>query len=71
MAIAMRGIRVRPHYEDLIGVANSNGLENIKSPNRDAKFFREGLFYHNLTEKARGKCNYIKNTQLKKHLKNV
>ena len=38
MAIAMRGLRVRPQYEDLIGVAKSNDLENVKFPNRDAIF---------------------------------
>ena len=52
MAIAMRGLRVRPQYEDLIGVAKSDGLENSKSPNRDATFFDKVLFYHNLMEKA-------------------
>ena len=36
MAIALRGLRVRPQYEDLIGVAKSDGLGNIKFPNRDA-----------------------------------
>ena len=40
MATAMRGLRVRPQYEDLIGVAKSDGLEHIKFPNRDAKFIR-------------------------------
>ena len=40
MATAMRGLRVRPQYEDLIGVAKSGGLEHIKFPNRDAKFIR-------------------------------
>lgn len=44
MALAMRGLRVRPQYEDLIGVAKSGGLENIKIPNTDAKFMRDGLF---------------------------
>ena len=43
MAIAMRGLRVRPQYEELIGVAKSDGLENIKFLNRDAKVVREGL----------------------------
>ena len=52
MAIAVRGLRVRQHYGDLIGVAKSYGLENIKFPNRDANSFREGLFHHNLMEKA-------------------
>ena len=42
MAIAMRGSRVRPQHEGLIGVAKPDGLENIKFPNRDA-IFREGF----------------------------
>ena len=43
MAIAMQGSRVRPQNEDLINVAVSDVLYNIKSPNRDAKFLREGF----------------------------
>ena len=43
MAIAMRGLRVRPQYEDLIGVAVSDELYNIKFPNRDATFLRNGF----------------------------
>ena len=42
MAIAMRGLRLKPKYEDLINVAVSDKLYNVKSPNRDAKFLREG-----------------------------
>ena len=40
MAIALRGLRVRPQYEDLIGVAKSDGLGNSIPPNRDAGFLR-------------------------------
>ena len=29
MAVAMRGLRVRPQCEELIGVARSDGLGNI------------------------------------------
>ena len=36
-------IKVKPEYEDLIGVAVSDKLYNVKSPNRDAKFLREGF----------------------------
>ena len=43
MAVAMRGLKLKPKYEDLIGVAFSDGLEHIKFPNRDAKFLREGF----------------------------
>ena len=38
--MAMRGLRVKPTYEQLIGVAVSDGLEHIKFPNRDASFLR-------------------------------
>ena len=41
MAIAMHGLRVRPQYEDLIGVAKSDGLGNNKFPNRDSDFFEK------------------------------
>ena len=48
MAIAMKGLRVRPTYEDLMGVASSDGLGNIKFPNRYAKFIREGFILSQL-----------------------
>ena len=48
MAIAMKGLRVRPQYEDLIGVATSDGFGNIKCPNRSAKFLREGFILSQL-----------------------
>ena len=38
MANAMRGLRVKPSYEQLINVAVSDGLEQIKFPNRNATF---------------------------------
>ena len=43
MAIAMQGLRIKPTYEQLIGVAVSDGLEQIKSLNRNATFFRNGF----------------------------
>ena len=43
MTVAMKGLRVRPRYEELIGVAASGKLYNVKFLNRDAKFLREGL----------------------------
>ena len=42
MANSMQGLRIKQTYEDLIGVAIPDGLGNIKFPNRDAKFLREG-----------------------------
>ena len=46
MAQAMKGLRVRPRYEQLINVAVSDGLEHIKFPNRDASFLRKGFVLH-------------------------
>ena len=43
MAQAMKGLRLKPTYEQLIGVAASDGLENIRFPNRDASFLRNGF----------------------------
>ena len=43
MTNPMQGLRVKPTYEDLIGVAVSDGLENIKFPNRDSTFLRNGF----------------------------
>ena len=48
MAIAMRGLKVKPTYEQLIGVAKSDGLEQIKSPNRDASVLRNGFLISQL-----------------------
>ena len=39
----MKGLRIRPTYEQLIGVADSDELNNIKVPNRDASFLRNGF----------------------------
>ena len=43
MAQAMKGLGVRPRYEQLINVAVSDSLEHIKFPNRDASFLRNGF----------------------------
>ena len=43
MAVSMQGLRVRPQYEDLIHVAVSGILYNIKFTNRDAPFLRNGF----------------------------
>ena len=48
MAIAMRGLKVKPTYEDWIGVALSDGLEHIKFLNRDAGFLRDGFILRQL-----------------------
>ena len=43
MASAMKGLRLKPTYEQLIDVAVSDGLDNIRFPNRDASFLRNGF----------------------------
>ena len=48
MSNAMQGLKVHSQYEDLIGVAFSDGLEHIKFPNRDASFLRNGFILSRL-----------------------
>ena len=48
MAIAMRGLRVKPSYEQLVGVASSDGLEQNNSLTEMRKYFEKVLFHHNL-----------------------
>ena len=43
MSYAIKGLRVKPSYEQLINVAVSDDLQNIKFPNRDASFLRNGF----------------------------
>ena len=43
MTISMQGLKVHRQYEDLIGVAFSDGLEHIKFLNRGASFLRNGF----------------------------
>ena len=48
MAKSMKGLKVKPTYGDLIGVAFSDGLEHIEFLNRDASFSRDGFILRNL-----------------------
>ena len=48
MTVAMKGLRLRPRYEELIEVAVSGELYNVKFPNRDAKLLREGFVFSQL-----------------------
>ena len=48
MAVAMRGLKVKPPHEQLTGVASPDGLEQIKFPNRDAEFIRYGFILSQL-----------------------
>ena len=43
MSYAIQGLKVHRRYEDLINVAVSDELRNIKFPNRDASFLRNGF----------------------------
>ena len=40
MANSIKGLRVKPSYEQLKGIAVSDELRNIKFPNRDSSFLR-------------------------------
>ena len=67
MAYAMRGLRLKPTYEQLIGVAVSDGLENVKFPNRNATFLRNGFILSQLD----GEGARIMEDQQKRHIKEV
>ena len=54
MAIALRGLRVKNSYGQLIGVAFSDELETIKFPNRDATFLRNGFVLSQLDGEGMG-----------------
>ena len=71
MAQAMQGLRVKPTYEDLIGVAVSDGLENVKSPNRDSTFLRNGFVMSQLDNEGMRQMGNNKKWHLNKHLKKV
>ena len=42
MAVAMRGLKLKRNYEELINVAVSDKLYNVRFPNRDSPFLRNG-----------------------------
>ena len=63
----MQGLRLKPTYEQLIGVAVSDGLENIKFRNRNATFLRNGFVLSQLD----GEGARIMEDQQKKHIKEV
>ena len=43
MSFAIKGLKIHRQYEDLIGVAVSDKLYNIKFPNRNDTFLRNGF----------------------------
>ena len=63
----MQGLRLKPTYEQLIGVAASDGLEQIKFPNRNATFLRNGFVLSQLD----GEGMRIMEDQQKRHIKEV
>ena len=67
MAIAMRGLKLKPTYGSLIGVAFPCGLENLKFPNRSAKFLRDG---HTLSQLG-GEGVRAMEQQQQRHMKEV
>ena len=48
MAKSMKGLKVKPAYEYLIGVAKPDNLQHIRIPSRGAKFLREGFILSQL-----------------------
>ena len=48
MAVAMKGLRLKPTYEELISVAASDGLVQIKFPTRNAFFYRNCFILNQL-----------------------
>ena len=43
MSVAMKGLKLKPNYEDLINAVVSDKVYNVKFPNRDASFLRNGF----------------------------
>ena len=48
MAMSVKGLRIKPTYGQLMGVAVSDDLEHIRSPNRNASFLRKGFILSQL-----------------------
>ena len=67
MTVAMKGLRIKPTYEQLIGIAVPDGLEQIKFPNRDAKVLREGFVMSQLD----GEGARVMEEQQQRHNKEV
>ena len=67
MAVAMRGLKVKPTYEQLIGVAVSDSPEHIKFPKRDAAFLKNGFVFSQLD----GEGTRAMEMQQQRHIKEV
>ena len=69
MANALRGLRVKSSYEQLIGVAFSDELENVKCSNRDATFLRNGFVSSQLDGEGMGVMQLQPEQAMKESLK--
>ena len=67
MAKSMKGLQVKPTHVYLIGVAFSNGLEQIKFPNRGANILCDGFFLSQLD----GEVMRAMEQQQQRHMKEV
>ena len=68
MTVAMKGLRLKPTYEQLVGVAVPDGLEQIKFPtNRNAQFLRNGFVLSQLDGEGMG----VMEDQQKRHIKDM
>ena len=68
MAIAIQGLRLKPTYEQLVGVAASDGLEQIEFPNRNATFLRNGFVFSQLDGEGMRVMEDQQKDTLKKYL---
>ena len=71
MAQAMKGLRLKPTYDDLIGVAVSDDLQHIKFHNRDASFLRNGFVLSQLDGEGMRQMKNNKKWQVKKLINNI
>ena len=67
MPAATKRLRLKPTYEQLVGVAVSDGPEHIKYPNRNASFLRNGFVLGQLD----GEGMRVMEDQQKRHMKEV
>ena len=70
MPIAMKGLKLKPKYEHVMNVAVSDKLYDIKSPNRDAQFLRNGFVLSQLDGEG-ARTMERQQEQAKNHIKNM
>ena len=68
MAQAMKGLKLKPSYEQLVNVAVSDGLELIKFQNRNAQFFLRNWF---ILSQLDGEGARIMEEEQKRHIQEV